>query len=68
MSCAVHTRVVRVRNHEVRRNRDPPMRFRRPNEQGRERREGGERRTPGAGAPAAAAPAAAPAAAEATTA
>jgi ribosomal protein S26 len=29
VSCAVHSRIVRVRNVDVRRNRDPPVRFRR---------------------------------------
>jgi hypothetical protein len=34
ISCAVHSRIVRVRNVEKRRIRDPPVRFRRTNTDG----------------------------------
>mmetsp|Transcript_19519 Transcript_19519/g.26377 ORF Transcript_19519/g.26377 Transcript_19519/m.26377 type:complete len:143 (-) Transcript_19519:69-497(-) len=64
ISCAVHMRVVRVRNRQMRRNRQPPQRFRRRDDGGKKPEAPKPAPTaPVGAAPTAAAPAAAPEAA-----
>lgn len=69
VSCGIHGHIVRVRSAVARRNREPPMRFRRQNNEDRPRkpRENKPRGAPAGDAAAAPAPAAAaPAAVEAS--